>query len=83
MTFLNEERLKADIRKQLRIQRLQEVRQAEKQISSQRTQYYHELKSHKKQYRQELIEQRRHQEEWKRLNGLIHEWQQAVHSTGE
>ena len=83
MTFYNEEKLKADIRKQLRIQRLQEVRESEKQISMQQTQYYQALKSHKKQFRQELIEKRRHQEESKRLKGLIQNWQQAVLSTGE
>lgn len=67
---------------QLRLQRLKEVRKIEKTISHDQTLYYQRLKSYKKQHRQELIQQRREQEELKRMKVLVSEWQHAVFSTG-
>jgi uncharacterized protein YcbK (DUF882 family) len=83
MTYYDEERIKQEVRNRLRLERLKQVRLAEKQISLQNSNKYLQFKSESKQVKQELISKRHQQEELTKLNTIIRDWNQAVLQTGK
>lgn len=83
MTYLNEEKERADVAKRLRLERIKQVRQLERKISIQTNEKYEKLKEDKKRTRVASEGKKKLEDELVKLNNVIVSWNEAVLHVGD